>query len=201
MNKVSLPDYDEKATLRKLKELTPRSRTAFALAVATRLLPGYHRFHLKTGRGDSALLEALIEKLWMDISHLRQMKLGDLEASAAQALACVPGEESGWDQETQAYAEDAASALAYAYRARLTGNPQEAAWATRCALETVEFFMEQQSIAAGDFQLVRAELDRQARDILDLETWEMREFDSELLRELRARSERDAARVLQLVQE
>lgn len=198
MNKARHPDSDEEMTLRKLKRLAPRARVAFALAVATRLFPRYHAFHIKTGRGDSSLLKSLIEKLWLEAASPGQMKLDDLETSAAQTMSLIPSEEEGWDQETQAFAEDAASALAYAFRAALTGNPQEALWATRCALETIEFFLDQQSIESisNEFFLIRAELDRQGRDFHDLESWERQDFDFEILREVRARSERDAPLVL-----
>ena len=71
------------------------------------------------------MLEMLKDRLWRDI-HGDTMTTDEIEVAVDRAMQLVPSEEDGWDDETQPYAEDAA-ALAYALRARLTCDPQEAA--------------------------------------------------------------------------
>ncbi len=77
-----------------------------------------------------------------------------------------------------AFAEDAASALAYALRCYQSGNSQESAWAARCAYEAVDHYVvhhervDTNVIGAEErvlsHWLVQAELMRQHRDLQEL---------------------------------
>jgi hypothetical protein len=96
-------------------------------------------------------------------------------ASVARAAQLIPPEDDGWDDVERAYAEDAAAALGYAFRARMTGDPQEAAWASRRAYEAIDHFVQGKSsgttlddAAILSHPLVQSELARQERDLNDL---------------------------------
>lgn len=167
-------EFDEANRLRHLKELTPRSRIAFALLCATRLLPQYWRFSERTGRGDPQALQQLAESLWQHIEGT-PMAFDALDHAVGQCMDLIPAEDDGWDEETQPYAEDAAAALAYAYRAAVTSDAQEAVWASRRVYEAMDLFAGR---SAADFSYaedvrirhpaVQMELSRQARDLDDL---------------------------------
>jgi uncharacterized protein YjaG (DUF416 family) len=127
---MTLLQYDEAAILQHLNQLPARFRVLFALLVVMRILPTYRRFHEKTGRGDPVVLEGVAERLWSDIAGA-EVSNEELQAMANMIIGLVPTEDDGWDEETQPYAEDAAAALAYAVRARLSGSAQDASWAAR----------------------------------------------------------------------
>jgi uncharacterized protein YjaG (DUF416 family) len=194
--------YDEPANIKLLKRLSVRLRVVFALLCTMRILPSYRRFHSRTGRGDPTVLETLIERLWRDVAG-DEMTSEELQSALERVMESIPSEEDGWDEETQPYAEDAASAVAYVLRARLTGDPQEAAWASRCAYEAIDHSV----IAKTGLQiggptnetvillhpLVQAELARQQRDLKELEDLERSGSIDVRLSELRKRSEDEAA--------
>lgn len=129
------------------------------------------------------------------------MSPAELESAAETALGLIPDENEGWDEETQAFAEDAASSLLYALRTRLSGDPQEAAWALRCVYEAMDYRAQQDTslipedpayeTALLSHPAVQRELARQRRDLLDLETLEKSGGGSIALTELKARSERE----------
>src|SRR5512138_1845994 len=132
-------EYDESRNLDLLKRLPLKLRVVFALLCTARIFPAYRRFHNRTQRGDPAMLGLLMERLWRDI-HGDTMTRDEVEAALDRATKLVPSEVDGWDEDSQPYAEDAAAALAYALRARLTGDPQEAAWACRRVYEAADHF-------------------------------------------------------------
>lgn len=194
--------YDETRNIELLERLPSRLRVVFALLCALRLLPAYKRFNSHTGRGDPAALDVMVQKLWSDCLE-GTMEDDEVKAGAERCLELVPSEDEGWDEETQPYAEDAAAAVAYAYRSRLTANPQEAAWAARRAYESLDRYVQRISgIAPGDPEdelailshpAMQAELARQERDLADLATSAKQEDSIKPLEELRKRSEREAS--------
>jgi uncharacterized protein YjaG (DUF416 family) len=168
--------FNEQALMRDLERLPPPFRTAFAATVAERLLPAYEHFARRTGRGDSAKLVAILQRLWLDLEG--NGTSAERNDDIAVCMNLIPQEDSGaWIAE-QAYAEDAAAALAYALRSRKTGAAQEAAWAGRRAYEALDhFIIAQEDIDTNEegaelrvlsHPLVQAELSRQRRDVSEL---------------------------------
>ncbi|MEY4577277.1 MAG: hypothetical protein RL701_1980 [Pseudomonadota bacterium] len=167
--------FDEDILSARLRPLPAYSKGLFAWLVALRILPAYRRFHTKTGRGDAAALRALSERLWRDLQG-DTMTEDELQAAADLALRLVPSEDEGWDDETQANAEDAASALHYALRARAEDDAQLAAWSARCAYSTFDYLVAQAhdsftpatEVAILEHSLVQSELARQQQDLEDI---------------------------------
>jgi uncharacterized protein YjaG (DUF416 family) len=122
--------YDEKLLVLRLSRLPHALRAAFAGLCADRLFPRYEEYAEDNVKN---LEEAarLLEDLWNAIAHGRAQK--DLQDALARCMALLPPDDSD-----SAGAEDAISALAYAFRALLTGESQEAAYAARCAYEIVD---------------------------------------------------------------
>jgi len=193
--------YDEAATIRELERLPLQLRVAFALLTATRILPAYGRFHARTGRGDPVALQELVERLWRDLDG-EVMTHAEVQASVDRAMELVPSEDDGWDEESQPYAEDAAAAVAYSLRARLTNDPQEGAWAARRVYEASDHFalagMEHPPDEYPDEEVtiaqpcIQAELARQKRDLGELGRLMKADVKDWDLPALRERSEREA---------
>jgi uncharacterized protein YjaG (DUF416 family) len=197
--------YDEGFNVQLLKQLPTPLRVGFALLCALRILPRYRRFHSVTGRGDPVALEAIVERLWKDLCG-DKMSDDELKRTAERCLALVPSEEDGWDEVTQPLAEDAAAAVAYAVRGRMTGEPQEAAWAARRVYESIDrYVFAMTGLSQGDpndeltvlsHPLVQAELARQQRDLEDLRRFTSSGFSQSDLRQLRDRSQSESASFL-----
>jgi uncharacterized protein YjaG (DUF416 family) len=191
--------YDEEANIRKLSDVGVRSRVLFALLCALRVLPMYRQFHDSTGRGNPDQLEALLERLWNDVTG-QEMGAAELQVALDTCMHLIPREDEGWDGETQAYAEDAAAALAYALRARLSGDPREAALAGRRVYEAVDYFLNSTGGLPLDASeevilshpLIQAELQRQQRDLDEIAQMARTEFSPSRLREMRERSKGEA---------
>lgn len=165
-------EYDETENLRLLEALAPAARAIFALLCASRLLPAYRRFYEGTGRGDPSAVDALVSKAWA-LAAGEETDESSLREAADESEQLVPSEDDGWDDLTQPYAEDAAAALAYAFRARLTGQAQEAAWAGRRAYEALDHYVrnvlnEDDEGGVLSHPLIQAELARQRRDLVEL---------------------------------
>jgi hypothetical protein len=85
----------------------------------------------------------------------------------------IPSEdEDPWFDE-QAYADDAASAIAYTLRALDSGESQEAAWAARRAYEAADHHVMHRLGIEGESQalahpIVQTEFSRQGRDLEEL---------------------------------
>jgi hypothetical protein len=191
-------EYSEAENLRLLDGLTPEARGVFALVCASRLLPAYRRFHEATGLGDPSGVEALAGTLWA-IASSEGTDESSLREAAYECEQLVPSEDEGWDEGTQPYAEDAVAALAYAFRARLTGQAQEAAWAGRRAYEALDHYVRNvldNKDEAGTLShpLVQAELGRQRRDLLELA-----KFEDEAVPVFRRRAEAEAALIFATV--
>lgn len=192
-------DYDESENVGLLEALTPKARLIFALLCASRLLPAYRRFYETTGRGKPSVVEALAGRLWR-LAGADETDESSLREAADECERLVPSEDEGWDEATQPYAEDAAAALAYAFRARLTGRAQEAAWAGRRAYEALDHHV--RNLLQDDDEanilshpLVQAELARQRRDLTELAKLERSHAMDEAVLVLRMRAEAEADHV------
>lgn len=198
--------YDEARNVEALGRLPARLQVVFALLCAFRLLPAYRRFHARTGRGDPRALVEMVEALWADCVA-RTMGEDQAAERAEKCLQLIPSEDEGWDEETQPYAEDAAAAVAYAYRSRLTASPQEAAWAGRRLFEAVDHHVHritkpatgapEAEAESRSHPLIRAEVERQERDLYDLEGLARLEALARPLEELRERSEVEAESIFE----
>jgi uncharacterized protein YjaG (DUF416 family) len=169
--------FNETELAQKVGELSTSFRTAFAAACAERLLPAYVAFWRRTHRGDPATLSGILGRLWLDLEGSRT-SADQEQADIDLCMNLIPHEDSGpWVAE-QAYAEDAAAALAYALRARKSGLTQEAVWAAGRVYEAIDHFVvAQQGMDINNVgteekllsdPLVQAELSRQERDLREL---------------------------------
>lgn len=192
---MSFIRYDEQEIIRKLNQLDPKCRVAFAAACAERQIPSYVVFSKQTGRGNPDVLIDILERVWSDLPD-GNMPQDALQRELSRCMALLPQEEEGpWINE-QAYAEDAVSAVAYALRARSTGDSQEAAYAARVAYEAVDHHViNRLGIESDDHVLahpvVQAELARQHRDLDELQRANIDR--SELFARLRERASVEAA--------
>jgi len=195
--------YDEARNVRLLGELSVQGRVAFALVCCQRLLPAYRRFWERARRGDPDAVEQIAARLWRDLQG-DEMPGAELTAALDRCMLAIPREADGWDEETQAYAENASAALAYALRTRLSGEAQEAAWAGARAIESADYFALRVPRGAGPMLFrekrdstshpaVQLELFRQERDLGELAAAEREGTLRAGLEFLRARGEREAA--------
>jgi uncharacterized protein YjaG (DUF416 family) len=201
---MAILHFDERMLVKDLERLPPPFRVVFAAASAERLLPAYTNFSRRTGRGDAKTLTAVLERLWLDMQGNR-MDSRQMEENVDVSLRLIPEEDSGpWTPE-QAWAEDAAAAVAYAMRCRQSGRSQEAAWAARCAYEALDdFVIDREGIDTSEagaeervlsHPLVQAELLRQRRDIDELlaAQWDV----ARVARQMRQRSQAESEEVFQ----
>jgi uncharacterized protein YjaG (DUF416 family) len=150
--------------------LSSRSRYAFAMLCATRVYPAYASFHVAMGRGDPRALGEIFDAMWQGVlgpglgpRRLQQM----LDA----CMALIPSEDDGWDGDVQAYAEDAAAALAYAIRTALANggaDAHEAQYAGRRCFEAIDHLATERGDreeASGFPARVQREVEQQLRDI------------------------------------
>ena len=190
--------FDEAALVRQLADLTVPRRVAFAAACAERLFPMYVHFHKENDTGDPASVERALSRLWSDLEG-EEMGEKELRGFVNDLEALVPEEDESWT-ESAAYAQNAVAAVAYAFRCRIEGDEQEAAWAARQAYEAIDFHIvnkEDVDIDAPEAEetlrthpLIQAELERQARDLGALQAQQSD------LAELRKRAQAEAGRFL-----
>jgi hypothetical protein len=201
-------DFDSSLRIEALRKLPPGLRVAFALLCVERALLGYRRFYAKTGRGNPAAAESLAERLWLDLAG-DGLTLAELQAALDCAEELEADEHDGfWHVATRANADDATSALLYAVRARATGDPLEAACASRRLYDLADYCAQR---ALGDLTsaptwtaadearvlehpLVQRELGRQERDLRELA--ELAGAFADALEGMKARSVSEAADLL-----
>jgi uncharacterized protein YjaG (DUF416 family) len=175
--KMASLHFNEQLLIEKLDKLPPSLRVLFATIAAQRLSPAYLNYSRLIGRGDPTALSAALERLWRDIEG-EVMDAEQVQKGLELIMKLIPREDDGpWIPE-QAWAEDAASAVAYALRCRENGRSAESAWAARRAYEAVDHFViAKTSIdisrpganeAVLSSPLVQAELARQRRDMDEL---------------------------------
>jgi len=141
---VVMHDYNEGEMIARLTRLNRVGRAAFAAACAERLAPLFLRYAATTEAADGAALRAIIDEVWRAVSG-EDCDLRPLQAAAEDL---VPDDEGEWSTQT-AYAQNAAACSAYAVRAWLTDDPQEAAWAARQLYEAADHAAQQIVKAAG----------------------------------------------------
>jgi uncharacterized protein YjaG (DUF416 family) len=128
--------FDTNQLALKLRELSPSSRTAFALAAATRLLPCFERYEAKEGKRNNEAPRRLVNRLW---AHLEGDSIDAfvLDQYLNEITDIIP-EEVDFASLDHALADDAASAVAYAIRSALTADSQESMWAAQRAYEAAD---------------------------------------------------------------
>ncbi|HKV39314.1 MAG TPA: DUF416 family protein [Blastocatellia bacterium] len=160
-----------------LEELPVNLRVAFAAACVQRMLPLYVSFAVATGRGDPGLSQAILARVWTDLTgHLIPDR--ELEGLLKSAVGLVPREEDGPWLEGQGAAQDAATALVLVLRCRQSGDALEAAQAATSGFDMLEQFTAfrgriDRSAASARARaeldpVVQAELARQHRDLVEL---------------------------------
>jgi uncharacterized protein YjaG (DUF416 family) len=193
--------FDERELQARLKQLPNKLRVAFAAACAERQLPNYANFSRATGVGDPIRLAGALGRVWDDIEG-RTVTDNELQKQLDTCMSLLPDDEV--EVQGQAYANDAVASVAYAIRARLTGDCQEAVWAARRAYEALDYYIVSRfnpKIVEPDAEarivahpLVQAELRRQRTDFSQLQEVAMNSVtEREAIVDLRNRSKTDAA--------
>jgi uncharacterized protein YjaG (DUF416 family) len=194
--------FDEPDLIARLTRLPSKLRVVFAALCAERQLPNYIQFSERSGLGNPNVLKQALESIWQDIQG-QPLTKPQLKTMLERCEALVPttGEED--TKEEAAYAEDAAASIVYAIGARLTDDPQEAAWAARRAFESVDYFVMSQidsTTITGEHlrfalsqPIVQAELRRQQADLQDLQLASAeKSLWASAISKLRDRARRDA---------
>src|SRR5260221_8376497 len=164
--------YDESALVRDLARVSVKLRVGFAASCAERLYPAYAEFCRLSRRGNRAALAEVLDQVWQ---HLLgdEMSIEQIGLALRRCMALIPGEDDEPWIDEQAYADDAASAIAYTLRALEDGESQEAAWAARRAYEAADHHVSHRLGIEGESQvlshpIVQAELSRQRRNLEEL---------------------------------
>jgi uncharacterized protein YjaG (DUF416 family) len=170
--------FDEQALKERLEGVGPRWRLLFALSCAERLFALYKLFSERTRQGAPNRLRSTLDQLWEEV--LRE-QAGREQPFLNEYEALIPGEEVERSKRTllDPLAENAVSALAYACQCQATGETANAVWGAQCGYEAVDYIAHgledmdydtpeaQAAILNKDY--VQAELQRQLRDIGELE--------------------------------
>jgi uncharacterized protein YjaG (DUF416 family) len=196
--------YDESALLDRLAGASPRARALFAARVAERLFGLYEYFAERAAQGDPNTLRAALDAAWKALDT--DVPTAELARQQELAEDLVPEEDDDWVTES-GYAQNAAAAVAYALRTRLTDNPQEAAWAARQAYDTTDYAAQRQLEDvefddAGEDALVSQPVVQEALAGLntDLEA-ALAEPPAEETSRLRDEARQGSARLVELVRE
>jgi hypothetical protein len=190
--------YDEDLLIDKLEKLPARLRVTYAATCTERLFPAYERYHEKSPKMIEHNLEALLERLWLDVSG-EPMSDSEVENGIDECMNEIQDiNDSDWIDEA---AEGAASSLCYALRCRKSGEAQEAAWATRPLYDTLDHFViNKEDIDINEpgaedrvlaHPLMQAELARQHRDLEELLLFENENI-VDLVSRLRQRAKTEA---------
>jgi uncharacterized protein YjaG (DUF416 family) len=134
--------YDESTVLERLGNGSSRTRALFGALTAERLFPLYELFAERAGQGDPGRLREALDTAWGAIDGVL-VDPAELERQQEAAEDLVPEEDDDWVTES-GYAQNAAAAVAYALRTRLTDNPQEAAWGARQANDFADYVAQRQ---------------------------------------------------------
>jgi len=172
---MTMLNFDEKKLVADLQRLSPALRVAFAAACAERQMPAYRSFANKHRVENPDTLDRALDDAWLSPSKRGMEPQRQLDES----MALIPQEDAvkPWTREAN-YAQDASISVAYALRARITGEAQEAAWSARHAWESLyQFVIDREGLDINQpsdmarvlsHPLVQAELLRQRRDLDDL---------------------------------
>jgi uncharacterized protein YjaG (DUF416 family) len=171
--------FDEEKLRRSLATLSSEQRVAFAAACAQRLLPAYQSYQRTRDNIAAKHVAEALDLVWQDLAG-KPISASELRGQIDWCMANIPREDAeAWVPE-QAAAEDAVAALAYALRCRQGGEPQEAAWAARRVYEALDHFVTSRDDVDVNVSgtedhvradpLIQAELERQERDLLELQS-------------------------------
>lgn len=174
---VCLPRFEKTQLLAKIAQLSEHDRTAFAAAIAERMLGAYAKYSDRTGRGSPDPLREILARLWADLAGI-PMSEQEVATMIDRAEGLLPGEDHRpWVLE-QGAAEDAVSAVLYSLRSRKSGLPEEAGWAATVACDALDdFVINRDDIDTNDpgsearvaaDPLMQAELARQQRDLEEM---------------------------------
>jgi hypothetical protein len=107
--------YDEDLLIDKLEKLPARLRVIYAATCTERLFPAYERYLEKSPKTIEHNLEALFERLWLDVSG-EPMSDSEVENGIDECMNEIQDiNDSDWIDEA---AEVAASSLCYSLRCR-----------------------------------------------------------------------------------
>src|SRR6266404_7487471 len=193
--------FDEASLTKQLQLLPPPHRCIFAASCALRLFPAYVSVHEIGGSGEPATLRRALDSIWNGIIDQR-VDESIYQQHLAAIMDLMPSEEDQKTNPTAAYSEDALASAAYALRAFLTCDPQEAAWAARRVYEALDHLIvndkgielnrpgTEQDILRDD--RIQAELERQHRDLEELH-YGAAQNPASLARRFKARGESEPA--------
>jgi uncharacterized protein YjaG (DUF416 family) len=147
----------------------------FAFAVAERLFPLYQSFFERTGRGRPNYLRSTLDHLW---ELALRGQTGHEEPFLSDYESLLPGEDPQWNP-LNGVADDAVAALAYACQCQATGEIGYAVWAAERGyaavdyvahdLEGMDYGSAEAEVVILNKEYVQAELQRQLRDVAELE--------------------------------
>ena len=137
-----------------------------------RVLAAYVAFCSHSGRGAQSTLANLLDRSWSALLG-HAMPLEELRTALATCMALIPGEDDEPWVDSQIYAENAASAIAYTLKTLDGGAAQDATWAARTAYEALDSFVINKLGIENEAQIlahpvVQAEFARQLRDLDEL---------------------------------
>jgi uncharacterized protein YjaG (DUF416 family) len=193
---MEIHHFNEQSLIKRLDQLPSLFKVLFAATVAERLFPAYLNYSRQTGRGNPKALSAVLQRLWLDLEGHR-MDMAQLQENLDSVMRLMPREDdNSWIPE-QAWAEDAAAAIAYALRCRENGRSVESAWAARRAYEALDHMVitkmgiDTNRSGAGEevlsSSLIQAELSRQQRDLDELLAGDLQDIGS-VARRMRQRA-------------
>jgi len=133
--------YDESQVRKALDELPVTGRIIFAAACAEWLYPSYEEFVRAAGLGDAAALRTAIDTAWA-IASGEAVAPDEVERQRAAAESLVPSDDDEDWLTLSALAQNSAASAAYAIRAWLTGDSQEAVWAARQLYEAGDYIVQ-----------------------------------------------------------
>jgi hypothetical protein len=167
--------FDEAILVAELATIPAGRQLAFAAAAAIRQLESYEWYARRLCPDAIARPREIAMMLWDESPGERH----DWAECLAEVLGLMPEESDEWTV-FHSLAEDALASLAYAIRALLTADPQEAAWAARRGYEAVDQAAirlmgihpgpQEAEQAILKHALVQQELGRQRRDLLLIAT-------------------------------
>jgi uncharacterized protein YjaG (DUF416 family) len=134
--------YDENALLERLTGASARARTLFAAQNAERMFPLYEDFATRTGNGDPSRMREALDGAWAAVGGAF-VDPAELERLQGLAEGLVPGEDD-IGEEAVGYGQEAAAAIAYALRAALTEDPQEAAYTAGTLYDAADYVAQRQ---------------------------------------------------------
>jgi hypothetical protein len=175
--KNSLQQFNERQLVKRLNRLPDALRAAFAAACAQRLLAGVAT--LLQGATDIQLreLQEVLDRAWRVLEGGATNK-ATLPADLTRCMAIIEADDIAAPATFKPYADDAIAALAYALRAAVGAESQDAAWSARRAYEAADQFvirlldidlnLPNSETEILGHHIVQRELKLQARDLEDL---------------------------------